>query len=470
MLKRYFIPIVVVLAFVVVMAYFLGGHSTRPRDVRMAVPVEHFTLRNGLKVVVMPNENAALVSHMLIVRVGAADESSGKTGLAHYLEHLMFTGTKDYPEGAYDRAVARVGGVQNAYTTRDYTLYYATVPPEHLAMVMAMEADRLKHLDFAPEKAARELNVIQEERAQRVDNSPVAQWSEQLTALTFLNHPYGKPLIGWAEDMRGLTRADAQQFFDTHYRPSTMTLVVAGDVSAREVRRQAQRYYGGLVASEAPARVWPSEPPVRLERRAVMRDARVNEPRLMLQFVAPSVNEGAKTLAMPLSVGAQILGGGDASTLYTALVREQQLATSVSVSYDPHSIGPALLRIAAVPAAGITLEELERALRRELTKAIATPPDEAALARAKTLLSAEIIFAQDGMQNLAQTMAHLFALGLDEQYFYDWSDSVGKVTAAQVQEALRAVVVMPRAVTGHLLPEAVAPATTTPTPEVTDAP
>lgn len=453
MLKRYFIPLILMLAVLAAAIYFLSTRTVRPHDIRAAVPVEKFTLSNGLQVVVMPNNRIPVVTHMLIVKAGAADDPQGKSGLAHYLEHLMFTGTKNFPEGVYDRSVGRVGGAQNAYTTRDYTLFYSTVPKEHLPMVMTMEADRLTNLEFDAPRAARELKVITEERTMRVDNSPAAQWSEQLDAMTFLNHPYGQPTIGWAEDMATFTPADAQQFFATYYRPRNMILLIAGDVTTRDVRRFAQRYYGGLPTGEEAARNWAKEPPIRMSRHGEMKDARVNEPRLLRQYAAPSAVEGTTNQAMPLSVLAQYLGGGDTSALYTALVREQKIATSVSADYSPLSIGPALFRIVAVPAPGVTLPQLEEALDRELDRIQSTPLDGGAVERAKTRLTAEITYAQDGMQQLANIMAELYADGLDERYFYQWAESVSQVTSENTQTAAKEILAPKRRVTGYLLPE-----------------
>lgn len=462
MLKRYFIFILLGLALLAVAVYLMTG-STRPtRDVRDLVPVEQFRLSNGLTVVVMPSTRIPVVTHMLIVKAGGADDPSGKSGLAHYLEHLMFTGTSTYAEGVYDRTIARLGGAQNAFTTRDYTLYYATVGAEHLAQVMAMEADRLTNLVISDAHAARELKVISEERATRVDNSAAAQLSEQLNALTFLNHPYHQPIIGWAEDMATFTAADARAFFEKHYRASNMILLVAGDVTTRDVRRLAQRYYGALPAGVAAARNWPDEPPARLTRRGELADARVNEPRLIRHYMAPSVVAGATAQALPLAVVAQYMGGGDSSALYQTLVREQKLATSVQVSYDPLSIGPALLRIDAIPAPGISLEELETALDRTLANLLAQPLDAAAITRAKTLLVADITFAQDGLESLANVMAGLYAIGRDEQFFYGWSEAVEAVTPEAAREAARSVLVKKGHVTGYLKPEA-------PQVEATDA-
>jgi len=470
MLKRYFIPLILLLALLAIAVYFFGNYHTKKHDARVTVPVERFQLANGLTVVVMPNDRLPVVTHMLIVKAGSADDPYGKSGLAHYLEHLMFTGTKNYPEGVYDRSIARVGGAQNAFTTRDFTLFYATVAKENLPMVMTMEADRLANLSFEPTRAARELKVITEERNMRVDNSPVAQWQEQLDALTFLNHPYHQPVIGWLEDMQTFTAADAREYFAAHYRASNMILLVAGDVTVRDVRRFAQRYYGNLPGGAIAARDWPKEPPVRMSRHGEMHDARVNEPRLLRQYVAPSAVYGETKQAMPLSVFAYYLGGGDTSVLYNSLVREQKIATDVSAEYDPLSIGPATLRISAIPAAGVTPAQLEAALGAELSHVLAGPLDTAAIARSKTLITAEIIYAQDGLQQMANIMAELYAKGLDEQFFYNWSDNIAKVTDADALAAARDVIKPQAGVTGYLLPEVKPVVPVEATPATTEAP
>ena len=475
MLKRYFIPLILLLALVALVVYFRGNYHPVKRDARITVPVERFTLANGLTVVVMPNDRLPVVTHMLIVKAGSADDPYGKSGLAHYLEHLMFTGTKNYPEGVYDRSIARVGGAQNAFTTRDFTVFYATVAKEHLPMVMTMEADRLVNLSFEPARAARELKVITEERNMRVDNSPVAQWEEQLDALTFLNHPYHQPVIGWLEDMQSFTPEDAKEFFAAHYRASNMILLVAGDVTPRDVRRFAQKYYGNLPGGSVSPRDWPKEPPVRMSRHGEMHDVRVNEPRLLRQYVAPSAVAGNTQEAMPLSVFAYYLGGGDTSVLYNSLVREQKLATDVNAEYDPLSIGPATFRITATPAAGVSPQQLEQALDSELAHVLAGPLDAPAMVRSKTLITAEIIYAQDGLQQMATIMAELYAKGLNEQFFYNWSDNIAKVTDADALAAARDVLKPNASVTGYLLPDAkiaAAPAAeTTPPPSAsTEAP
>ena len=466
MLRRFFIPLVLVLALIAGGLYAMFGLGHAPRTVREAVPVERFTLRNGLQVVVLPNTRIPAVTHLLMVKAGGADDPYGKTGVAHYIEHLMFSGTEKQPAGSYERAVLRLGGVQNAFTTRDYTGYYATVPREGLKQLMQLEADRFQHMRFTTAQAARELKVITEERNMRVENNPGALLGEQLDALTLLNHPYGRPLIGWAEDMAGLTGADAQRFYDRHYKPSNMVLVVAGDVSTRDVRKLAQRYYGGFAAGLAPKRDWPKEPPLRLTRHAEMRDENVQSPRLLRQYTAPSLGDGTRAQVMPLRVMAQYLGGGQSSLLYRTLVREQQLASSVSVRYDAFALGPALVRVYATPRDGVSLARLEKALDAAIEEALGQEPPAAEVQRAKTQLKAAVVFAQDGLQELAQLMGAIFAIGLDENYFYDWSDEVDQVTALEMLDAAQQVLAPHRRVTGWLLPEQDAPNAT----EVNDAP
>lgn len=455
MLKKFFIPLLVVLLGAVAAVYwYTAAQSTQEYDIKQAVPVEHFRLRNGLNVVVMPNDRIPAVVHALFVRVGAADDVYGKSGLAHFLEHLMFTGTKNFPEGEYDRIIASLGGEHNAYTTRDYTTYYATIAKEHLGLIMSMEADRLEHLTLDKARAEREVSVIQEERKWRVDNQLGALLNEEMDAVQLLNHPYRQPMIGWPEEISKLTNEDAKAFLAKHYRPSNMVLVVAGDVSVPEVKKLAQQYYAPLRAGIVPTRHWPKELlPSRTERRVILRDARVEQPRLIKSYLAPSVKFGAKDQALALELFAQYLGGGSTSVLYNELVRNRQLATSATAGYGDLYEGPSSLTIAIQPAAGVSMDRLEEALDDVLARVLAGAPDAAAMKRAKALLKADTIYAQDGLAPLAHLMGQLYILGLDETYFYHWGDRVGAVSEVQMMEAAKATIVPTRSTTGLLLPE-----------------
>jgi zinc protease len=452
MLRKFFIPLTLALIAVAAVFYFFEGRNLASRSLRDAVPVEHFSLRNGLQVVVMRNNRIPAVTHMLYVKAGGADDPYGKSGLAHYLEHLMFSGTAAFPEGTYERAVQKFGGMQNAMTTRDFTLYYASVPKAQLSQVMAMESDRLSNINVNV-AAARELKVITEERNMRVENNSDALLAEQLDAITLLNHPYRQPIIGWAEDMASFTGEDAAAFFAKNYAPSNMVLLVAGDVEVSQVRKLAQQYYGNLPARAAPDRVWPKEPPSRLMRQATMMHPNVQTPRLLRQYVAPSVQHGNAGEAMPLWLMAQYLGGSKTSILYQSLVVQQKLASSVDIDFDPLYRGPAMLRIQAVAAPGVELAQLEQALDRVLMNTLKELPPQTDVARAKTQVEAAMIFAQDGLTPLAQLIGKLVMLDLDENYFYGWQEQIRSITPEQMLAAAQHTLVPSRQVTGYLLPE-----------------
>jgi zinc protease len=317
---------------------------------------------------------------------------------------------------------------------------------------MAMESDRLQHVNFDA-AAARELKVITEERNMRVENNPDALFAEQLDAITFLNHPYQRPVIGWAEDMMTFTAADATEFFTAHYAPSNMLLLVAGDVDAKKVRRLAQQYYGILPARQASPRNWPQEPPLRLTRHATMMDKNVQTPRLVRQYVAPSLNAGKKDDVTPLWVMAQYLGGSQSSLLYQSLVVQQKLASAVQVGYDPLARGPALFTIEAVAAPGVDLPALEQALDRVIDNALKELPPEDEVKRAKTQIEAEVIFKQDGLMPLAQLIGALAMIDRDENYFYTWRDQAEAVTPQQMLAAAQQTLAPTHRVTGYLLPQ-----------------
>ncbi|MEM6440520.1 MAG: pitrilysin family protein, partial [Pseudomonadota bacterium] len=231
----------------------------------LAAPkVDSFALPNGLMGVVIEDRRAPVVTHMVWYRVGAADEPPGKTGLAHFLEHLMFKGTDEIPDAEFSKIIAANGGQDNAFTAQDYTGYFQRIAADRLGLVMKMEADRMRDLRLNEDQVRTERDVILEERAQRIDVNPGALMSEQRSAAMFLNHPYGLPLAGWRHEMEALTMQDALDFYRTYYAPNNAFLIVAGDVSVEEVRALAEVHYGPLAASEnLPARVRPMEPPQR---------------------------------------------------------------------------------------------------------------------------------------------------------------------------------------------------------------
>ncbi len=246
----------------------------------LAEEVTHFTLDNGMEAVVIEDHRAPVVVQMVWYRAGAADEMRGKSGIAHYLEHLMFKGTDEMAPGEFSKTVTANGGSDNAFTSYDYTAYYQRIASDRLELVMKMEADRMRDLVISPDDWKTEREVILEERNQRIDSDPAALFSEQRSAAQYLNHPYGTPVIGWRHEMETLTREDALKWYHDNYAPNNAVLVVAGDVTPAEVERLAKEYYGPLAPSDAipPKRQRVTEPPQLAERRLSMADPRVSRP------------------------------------------------------------------------------------------------------------------------------------------------------------------------------------------------
>ena len=458
MKQRIFIVITVLLMVVIGVLLVRYAGESKPKSLQDALPVTAYTLSNGLKVVVVENHRIPAVSHTLFVKVGAADDPAGKSGLAHYLEHLVFKGTKEVSAEEYDRRIQAMGGETNAYTTPDYTAYYVNAPAESLEQVMALESDRFLNLVIEDAAAITERDVIKEERRMRVENNPSNQLIEQMDAVQFLMHPYRMPGIGWAQDIAGLTPNDARQFIAKHYVPSSMVLVVAGDVEPKDVRRLAMRYYGAMKDKKSPERVWYSEPPSIVARQVVLADARVKQRQWLRSYHAPSLGTPYVSTPRPndtvaLELVAQWLGGGKVSVLYQQLVEQEKLAIDVSASYSDTMIGPGSFTIRAIPRDGVSVATLEEALDKALVASLANGPDADSVARAKTLYRAEITYAQDGLSTIASYIGSLMMVGKDQQFFYDLPGAIDAVSAEDMLHIARAVLVKTQSTTGVLLPQ-----------------
>lgn len=455
MIKRFFIPILVLLVVVACgLAYWLHDGSRAKKSPKDLIPVIRTTLTNGFEIIVVPTSRVPAVTHMLWVKAGGADDPAAIPGLAHFLEHMMFTGTPAYPQGAYDATITKLGGEHNAFTSYDATAYYATVPKEHLETVMSLEADRLMNLDFSDSKAAREASVIAEERRMRVDNQPASQLREQLRAVQYLVHPYRQPLIGWPGTIATFKAADARKFRDTYYRASNMVLVVVGDVDPAQVHKLAANHYGKMPTMPVPSRAWPAEPELVTERSVRLRDARVQQPRLIANYTVASLGTtGATKTAFTLDVLGEYLGAARTGLLYRALVRDQKIATEIGVDADGWSKGPGTLSITMALADGITLEQAQKALDTVLTQVASGTPSRERLAQAQTTLAAGALYAQDGLMSLANVMGNLASLGLKEDVFYEWQESIHAVTAPEVGALAETIFTRSPKVIGYLEPK-----------------
>jgi len=412
---------------------------------------ETFTLSNGLQVVVITNRRAPVVLHMMWYKVGAADEPPGKSGIAHFLEHLMFKGTKSLGPGMFSKIVANNGGQENALTSSDYTAYYQNVAKDRLETVMKIEADRMQNLSLSDGEVTAERKVILEERRQRVDNSPRSILWEQANAALYMNHPYRIPVIGWEHEMKGLTTADAMAFYRRWYAPNNAVLVVAGDVTAADVRPLAEKYYGVIPRGDIPARVRPDEPPHRHARRVTYKDSRVNQPNWTRFFIAPSYNRGETKHAYALQVLSEILGSGATSRLYQELVVKQKIAASAGSGYSGSNYDYSNFYVYATPTAGTSWETLEKAVEAEIAKLVESGVTADEVARAKQVLIDRASFARDNLRTGVMSFGVALATGRTAADVEAWPENIAKVTADDINAAARHVLKDTGSVTALLL-------------------
>ncbi|MEI4473477.1 M16 family metallopeptidase [Frigidibacter sp. MR17.24] len=427
--------------------------------------ISDFTLENGLQVVVIEDHRAPAVTQMIYYKAGAADEQPGKSGIAHFLEHLMFKGTDKVGPKEFSRIVESLGGSDNAFTTSDYTGYYQRVSAANLDRVMEMEADRMRGLKLSQSDVDTERQVILEERSQRIDNDPGALFNEQRQAAQYLNHHYRIPIIGWRHEMEGLTREDALEWYRTYYAPNNAVLVVAGDVTPDAVRGLAEKYYGPIAPTEGLAeRARPQEPPQIAERRVTYADPRVSRPYVMRTYLAPERDAGDQKEAAALTVLAELLGGdGQTSVLGRKLTFDSKTALYTSAFYDATSLDDTTFGVVIMPLPGIALADAEAALDTALDAFMAEGVDPAQLERVKTQVRAAEIYAQDSVAGLARKYGEALTSGLTMQDVADWPAALQAVTAEDVMAAAKDVLNRDHAVTGWLqtkpgAPEAVTPA------------
>ncbi len=414
--------------------------------------VTEFRLGNGLQIVVIEDHRAPVATQMLWYKTGRADEPAGQSGIAHFFEHLMFKGTDTVAPGAFSEIVAAQGGSDNAFTSNDYTAYFQRIAADQLPEMMRLEADRMVHLNISPENVATELQVILEERAERVDSEPSALFREQMDAAQFLNHPYGLPVIGWRHEIESLTRDRALAFYKTHYAPNNAVLVVAGDVDPAAVRDLAQTHYGPLPPSTTlPPRVRPTEPPQLAARRLTMADPRVAQPYVTRSYLAPQRKSGDQSQAAALAILAELLGGsGTTSVLARALQFDTQIAVYASASYDGTAVDATTFDLITVPSAGVSLAKAESALDAAIAKFMADGVDAADLERIKTQVRAAQIYARDDAGDLAREYGAALAVGLSVADVQGWPDALAAVTATDVMAAAKLVLQPETSVTGWL--------------------
>ena len=434
--------------FLIVIFTAAGGSASQAAGPQIA----DFTLDNGLELVVIPDHRAPVVTHMIWYKVGAADETAGKSGLAHFLEHLMFKGTAKHPAGEFSTVVASFGGQENAFTTADYTGYFQRVPREKLKTVMEFEADRMNGLVLTDDNVLPEREVILEEQNQRIGNNPRAQLGEQIDAALYLNSPYGKPVIGWRHEMEQLTREDAIGFYRRFYGPNGAVVVIAGDVEPEQALAFAKETYGPVKRNNnIGPRNRPKEPPPVAVRRLTMADARVEQPLIQREYLVPSFATAKRGESEALEVLAHIVGAGTNSRLYRALVVDKQSAVAAGAWYDSNMLDMSKFAVYAAPRAGAALPDVEKELDSVLSEVIEKGITDEELERSKTKLIADAVYTQDSQTNMARWYGAALTTGATVSDVTHWPDRIRAVTAQQVQEAARTWLDLRRSVTGYLI-------------------
>ncbi|MEM1288474.1 MAG: pitrilysin family protein [Pseudomonadota bacterium] len=425
--------------------------ASASQKVSFAPSASQFALANGMQVVVIPDRRAPVVTHMVWYKVGSADEAPGQTGIAHFLEHLMFKGTSNYPEDTFSETISRLGGTQNAFTSYDYTAYFQRISVHHLPLMMTMEADRMQNLVLNDEVVTSERNVVLEERASRIDNDPSAQMRETYAATFYQNHPYRAPIIGWKHEIEGLDRQTALDFYGRYYTPENAILVVAGDVDEDAVRAIAEETYGKIPPRQGAvtSRSRPKEPEPVAERRVELRDERIGQPIVQVGFLAPSYTHTDTEFAPPaLDILAYYLGDGPTSVLYKELVVKRKVAASIGMFYNGNALDHGALYVYAYPAQEADLAELEGQIMAALQQFLDTGISEEDLARAKRNLVAQMVFAQDSQSSLARIFGASLAVGEDLSDVQQWPSRIHGVTVDHVMDAAKAVIQPKRAVVG----------------------
>lgn len=395
------------------------------------------TLKNGLRVIVNEDRRAPTVVQMVWYRVGSMDEVDGQSGVAHVLEHMMFKGTPQVGPGEFNRRVAAAGGRDNAFTSQDYTAYFQQIPKESLADMMALEADRMRHLNVSADEFAQEIKVVMEERRMRTDDEPQGKLFEQMNAVAYQAHPYRRPIIGWMDDLEKMSAADAKAWYDAWYVPNNAYVVISGDVDHEAAFALAEQHFGPLAARTLPARRATSEPPQQGIRRLNVK-APAELPVLLMGYKVPLLREIEKDREpYALQMLAAILDGHDAARFNKSLVREHKLAVSAGVEYDNLARGPGMFYLHASPAPGKSVAQLEQGLRREIARIQQRGVSTNELARARAQLVAGEVFKKDSVFAQAMEIGQLEAVGLPYRQSARLLDKLSQVTAAEVQAVAR---------------------------------
>lgn len=416
--------------------------------------VTSFYLDNGLEVVVIPDHRAPVVTHMLWYHVGSADEEPGKSGIAHFFEHLMFKATKTYPAGEFSRKVAEIGGQENAFTSYDYTAYYQQVAPQALEMVMTYEADRMENLILNDDVVKTERDVVLEERRSRIDSDPGALLAEEVNATLYQNHPYRMPVIGWLHEMQQLNLKDAIAFYERYYTPNNATLVVSGDIDPETVKALAEKTYGKVPRRAEPGkRQRPQEPEQNTKRTVSLADPRVSQPSFQKIWLVPSYTNAKPGEAEALDLLSEILGGSNRSRIYQTLVVRDGNAANAGAYYQGESLDDGSFGVYGSPRGSATLTEVEAGIDAQIARIIKDGVTDVELEKARNRFLKSVIFARDSQSGMARIYGSSLSTGQTIKDIEEWPDRIRAVKVQDIQDVAKRYLVESRSVTSYLMPE-----------------
>ena len=407
------------------------------------------TLGNGLKVIAVEDNRAPIVMTQVWYQVGSVDEPTGKGGISHLLEHMMFKGTHKVSGEDFDKIVSRFGGSQNAFTSSDYTGYYQLYPAQQLALAVELEADRMTNLVLAKEDLQTERSVVMEERRERVDDNPDAQAYEALLGLAYPTAPMANPVIGSMSDLESITLEDLKNWYQQWYSPSNAVLVVVGSVDHEQVFALAEQYFGEAQAQTLPARSVLIEAPINQPRSSQI-TVDVPAPYFYLGFNVPSLGsaplisdpakaQDAENRAYQLALLTGVLDGGLSARLEKNLVREQQLLSQVSTSYDLFSRGDTLFLIRATPRAGVDLETAKAALWEQIESLKQPTITPAELARVKNDYLTGLIYAQDDVATQARLIGSINMIGQSDTLLSGLPQRLAKINSESLNQTAKEV-------------------------------
>ena len=410
---------------------------------------ETFTLSNGLQVVVIENHRAPIITQMVWYKTGAIDDPLGKSGIAHVLEHMMFKGTAAVPDGEFSKIIARNGGTENAFTGSDYTAYYQNIARDRLDLVMFLESDRMKNLRFYQKEFDPELAVVKEERLMRTENNPAALLNERANSVLWGDHPYGRPVIGTKKELSSLTLKDAKLFYQTHYSPDNAILIVAGDITAEELKPLAEKYYGKIPPSRTAAAKKQFTLPYPVRSKIEMRHPQVKLHSLHRAYIVPSYLSEKKEQSFSYAVLNEILGTYHLGKMYKHFVANKKTASSTGTYYSGFALDKGTFSIALTAQNGETLADLEKELDRFLSPQSVTQKD---VDKAKRRLVADLEYLNDNPETAANLIGRFYVLGMTIEDLKNWKKNIEDVSLADVRKAYADMLTAPY-VTTYLMPE-----------------